>query len=158
MYAYDPRLSIILAKKYPHLFEEQACYNNVYHIVSEYLDELRPRDKLRVLFCYRQGPDERYYRHVFAIFDGKLVEPLLFLDMSDKNRATIIPIKEMSVNEYLDYLCQEAETQLRDSLYQYDLDVVKKHGIFKMLNPFDLAKLYREIDEYWTPEQQGDIV
>jgi len=58
----------------------------------------------------------------------------------------------------LDYLFVEAETQLRDSLYQYDLDVVKKHGIFKMLNPFDLAKLYREIDEYWTPEQQGDIV
>lgn len=158
MYAYDQRLSLILAAKYPQLFEEQACYNNVYHLVSEYLEELRPRDQLRILFCYRQGPDGRYYRHVFAIFDGKLVEPLLFLDMSDKNRATIIPIKEMSVNEYLDYLCQEAETQLRDSLYQDDLDVVKKHGIFKTLNPYDLARLYREIDEAWTPEEQGDVV
>lgn len=158
MYDYDKRLSLILAAKYPNLFEEQACYNNVYHIVSEYLEELRPRDKLRILFCYRRGPDCRYYRHVFAIFDGKLIEPLPYLDMSEENRSSIIPIKEMSVNEYLDYLFEEAETQLRDSLYQFDLDAVKKHGIFRILNPFDLAKLYREIDEDWTPEQQGDSV
>lgn len=158
MYAYDQRLSLILAAKYPQLFEEQACYNNVYHLVSEYLEELRPRDKLRVLFCYRQGPDSRYYRHVFAVFDGKLIEPLLYLDMSEKNRSSIIPIKDMSVKEYLDYLFEEAETQLRDSLYQDDLDVVKKHGIFKTLNPYDLARLYREIDEAWTPEEQGDVV
>lgn len=158
MYAYDQRLSLILATKYPQLFEEQACYNNVYHLVSEYLEELRPRDKLRVLFCYRRGPDSRYYRHVFAVFDGKLIEPLLYLDMSEKNRSSIIPIKDMSVKEYLDYLFEEAETQLRDSLYQDDLDVVKKHGIFKALNPYDLARLYREIDEAWTPEEQGDVV
>lgn len=158
MYAYDQRLSLILAAKYPQLFEEQACYNNVYHLVSEYLEELRPRDQLRILFCYRQGPDGRYYRHVFAVFDGKLIEPLSYLDMSEKNRSSIIPIKDMSVKEYLDYLFEEAETQLRDSLYQDDLDVVRKHGIFKALNPYDLARLYREIDEAWTPEEQGDVV
>ena len=158
MYAYDQRLSLILAAKYPQLFEEQACYNNVYHLVSEYLEELRPRDQLRILFCYRQGPDGRYYRHVFAVFDGKLIEPLSYLDMSEKNRSSIIPIKDMSVKEYLDYLFEEAETQLRDSLYQDDLDVVRKHDIFKALDPYDLARLYREIDEAWTPEEQGDVV
>jgi len=156
MYGYDKRLSLILAAKYPHLIEEQACYNNVYHLFSEYLEELRPRDKLRVLFCYRQGPDHRYYRHVFAVFDGKLVEPLPYLDMSEENRKTIVPIKEMSCGEYIDLLCEERETQLRNVLYQDDLDAVKKSGIFRILNPFDLAKLYRDIDQTWTPDQQGD--
>lgn len=147
MYGYDQQLSLILAGKYPHFFEEQACYNNVYRIVSEYLEELRPRDKLRVLFCYRQGPDGRYYRHAFAVFDGCLLEPLPHLDMSEENRQTIIPIKDMSCKEYIDLLCTEAETQLRDALYEADLDAVKQHGIFKKLNPFDLAKLFRKIDE-----------
>ena len=156
MYGYDQRLSLILSSKYPDLFEEQACYNNVYHIVTEYLEELRPREKLRVLFCYRMGPDGRYYRHAFTLFDGQLIEPLLYLDMSEENRRSIIPIKEMSVKEYLDFLFEEAETQLRDSLYQLDLDVVKRHSIFRILNPFDLAKLYREIDEAWTPEDNEE--
>lgn len=32
MYAYDPQLSIQLAKTHPELFEMRACYNNVYNI------------------------------------------------------------------------------------------------------------------------------
>lgn len=153
MYGYDHRLSLVLATKYPNLFEERACYNNVYHMVFEYLEELQPREKLRILFCYRSGPDGRYYRHVFAVLNGKLIEPLLYLDMSEENRESIIPIKEMSVKEYLDYLCSEAETQLRDSLYQYDLEVVKNAGILKILNPYDLANLYRKVDTEWIPEE-----
>ena len=148
MYDYDQRLSLTLAAKYPQLFEEQACYNNVYHMVSEGLEELMPYEKkLRILFCYRLGKDGRYYRHVFAVFNEKLIEPLSYLDMGEENRASIIAIKEMSIKEYLDHLGFEKETQLRESLYQYDLNVVRKSGIHKLLNPYDLANLYREIHE-----------
>ena len=155
MYGYDRQLSEVLAKKYPQLIEEQACYNNVYHLVTSYLDELKPWDQIRVLYCYRKGPDSRYYRHAFVIFDGKLLEPLPYLDMSCENRQSIIPIREMSFSEYLELICEEAETELRESLYQADLDAVKKNGIFRMLNPFDLASLYRKIDDDWLNEEQG---
>lgn len=151
MYAYNKQLSLTLARKYPNLFEERACYNNVYNMVFEYLEELRPRENLRVLFCYRQGPDHRYYRHVFCLFNGELLEPLTYLDMSEANRHTIIPIRELSVPEYLDLLVKERETMLRDTLYQDDLAVVNENGIFAMLNPYDLAMLYRKIDESWRP-------
>ena len=83
MYAYDPQLSIQLAKNHPELFEMRACYNNVYNMVMQHLEELTPREKLRILFCYRKGNGDEYYRHAFCLFDGKLVEPLLYLDMSD---------------------------------------------------------------------------
>ena len=153
MYDYDQRLSLALAAKYPQLFEEQACYNNVYHMVFEGLDELVPYEKLRILFCYRPGQDGRYYRHIFAVFNGKLIEPLSYLDMSEENRASIIAIKEMSIEEYLDRLGSERETQLRESLYQYDLDAVRKSGIYRLLNPYDLANLYREIHEDESPDK-----
>lgn len=100
MYAYDPQLSIQLAKNHPELFEMRACYNNVYNMVMQHLEELTPREKLRILFCYRKGNGDEYYRHAFCLFDGKLVEPLLYLDMSDYNRRSIVPIREMSVSEY----------------------------------------------------------
>lgn len=86
MYAYDPQLSIQLAKNHPELFEMRACYNNVYNMVMQHLEELTPWEKLRILFCYRKGNGDEYYRHAFCLFDGKLVEPLLYLDMSDYNR------------------------------------------------------------------------
>lgn len=139
MYDYDPHLSIRLAQNHPDLFEMRACYNNVYHMVTGFLEELAPRDKLRVLFCYRRGQGKQYYRHAFCVYDGKLVEPLLYLDMSDYNRRSIIPIREMSVSEYLDLLCQEAETQLRVTLHDDDLSAVRTHK--PQLNPFDLEKL-----------------
>ena len=50
MYAYDPQLSIQLAKNHPELFEMRACYNNVYNMVMQHLEELTPRKKLRILF------------------------------------------------------------------------------------------------------------
>ena len=153
MYDYDQRLSLALAAKYPQLFEEQACYNNVYHMVSEGLEELASYEKLRILFCYRPRQDGRYYRHVFAVFNGKLIEPLSYLDMSEETRASIIAIKEMSIEEYLDRLGSEKETQLKESLYQYDLDAVRKSGIHKLLNPYDLANLYREIHEDESPSK-----
>ena len=43
MYAYDPQLSIQLAKNHPELFEMRACYNNVYNMVMQHLEELTPR-------------------------------------------------------------------------------------------------------------------
>lgn len=147
MYDYDKRLSVILAQKYPDLIEERGCYNNVYRLVTEFVVELKPLDKLRVLYCYRKGPDGRYYRHAFTVFNGKLVEPLLYLDMSEENRKAIIPIREMSFDEYLDLLHEEKETTLRNTLYQADLDAVRSHGILKLLNPYDLANLYRKISE-----------
>lgn len=73
MYAYDPQLSIQLAKTHPELFEMRACYNNVYNMVMQHLEELTPREKLRILFCYRKGNGDEYYRHSFCLFDGKLV-------------------------------------------------------------------------------------
>lgn len=147
MYDYDKQLSAVLAQKYPELIEERGCYNNVYRLVTEFVAELKPLDKLRVLYCYRKGPDGRYYRHAFTVFDGKLVEPLLYLDMSEENRKAIIPIREMSFTEYLALLRNEKDTTLRIALYQADLDVVRAHGIFKMLNPYDLANLYQKISE-----------
>ena len=53
MYAYDPQLSIQLAKNHPELFEMRACYNNVYNMVMQHLEELTPWEKLRILYCYR---------------------------------------------------------------------------------------------------------
>lgn len=47
MYAYDPQLSIQLAKNHPELFEMRACYNNVYNMVMQHLEELTPWEKLR---------------------------------------------------------------------------------------------------------------
>ena len=58
MYAYDPQLSIQLAKNHPELFEMRACYNNVYNMVMQHLEELTPWEKLRILFCYRKGNGE----------------------------------------------------------------------------------------------------
>ena len=43
MYDYDPHLSIRLAQNHPDLFEMRACYNNVYHMVTGFLEELAPR-------------------------------------------------------------------------------------------------------------------
>lgn len=139
MYGYDAQLSIQLAKNHSDLFEMRACYNNVYNMVSHHLEELTPWDKLRILFCYRKGNGEQYYRHAFCLFDGKLVEPLLYLDMSDYNRRSIVPIREMTVTEYLDLLCKEAETQLRTVLREDDLSAVRKHKL--NINPYDYSKL-----------------
>lgn len=46
MYAYDPQLSIQLAKNHTELFEMRACYNNVYNMVMQHLEELTPWEKL----------------------------------------------------------------------------------------------------------------
>lgn len=151
MYAYHQQLSVIISEKYKEYFAEQACYDNVYHMVMEWMEELTPREKLRVLFCYRQGQDGRFYRHAFCLFDGQLIEPLLYLDMSEENRSSIVPIREMSIQEYLEMLCLEENTALRDTLYQYELDAVKQYGIFERLNPLDLSNLYREVDTSWDP-------
>ena len=61
----------------------------------------------------------------------------------------------MSFSEYLGLIFKEAETQLRETLYQMDLDAVKKNGIFRMLNPNDLAGLYLKIENAWINEEQG---
>lgn len=61
----------------------------------------------------------------------------------------------MSFSEYLGLIFKEAETQLRETLYQMDLDAVKKNGIFRMLNPNDLAGLYLKIENDWLTEEQG---
>ena len=61
----------------------------------------------------------------------------------------------MSFSEYLGLIFKEAETQLRETLYQMDLDAVKKNGIFRMLNPNDLAGLYLKIETDWLNEEQG---
>lgn len=139
MYAYDPQLSIQLAKNHPELFEMRACYNNVYNKVMQHLEELTPWEKLRILFCYRKGNGDEYYRHAFCLFDGKLVEPLLYLDMSDYNRPSIVPIREMSVSEYLDLLCLERETPLRTVLQEEERAAIKAHGL--TLNSFDQSQL-----------------
>lgn len=139
MYAYDPQLSIQLARNYPTLFEMRACYNNVYNMVMQHLEELTPWEKLRILFCYRKGSGREYYRHSFCLFDGKLVEPLLYLDMSDYNRRSIVPIREMSVSEYLDLLCLERETPLRAVLRESEQAIVRTLKL--KLNPFDQKHL-----------------
>ena len=77
--------------------------------------------------------------HAFCLFDGKLVEPLLYLDMSDYNRRSIVPIREMSVSEYLDLLCLERETPLRTVLQEEERAAIKAHGL--TLNSFDQSQL-----------------
>ena len=84
---------------------------------------------------------KRVYRHAFCLFDGKLVEPLLYLDMSDYNRPSIVPIREMSVSEYLDLLCLERETPLRTVLQEEERAAIKAHGL--TLNSFDQSQLNR---------------
>ena len=59
--------------------------------------------------------------------------------MSDYNRRSIVPIREMTVTEYLDLLCKEAETQLRTVLREDDLSAVRKHKL--NINPYDYSKL-----------------
>ncbi len=34
--------------------------NNVYNMVMQHLEELTPREKLRILFCYRKGNGDEY--------------------------------------------------------------------------------------------------
>lgn len=154
MYAYNPQLSVLLSQKYSSKFQERACYDNVYQLITDYFEELQPSSKLRVLFCYRLGSDDIYYRHVFCVFDGQLVEPLLYLDMSDYNRERIVPVKELSYLEYLNLLVKDEQTSLRDSLYQDELEAVRNSGIFRSMGAYDLSQLYREIDETWSPEPE----
>ncbi len=67
------------------------------------------------------------------------MEPLLYLDMSDYNRRSIVPIREMSVSEYLDLLCLERETPLRTVLQEEERAAIKAHGL--TLNSFDQSQL-----------------
>lgn len=155
MYLYNHDLSVTLAEKYPDKISERACYDNVYHLTTDFIEELQPASELRILFCYRQGPDGFYYRHVFCMFKGELVEPLTYLDMSDSNLKRIIPIRELSFSEYLDLMVKDEETSLRNSLYDDDLRVVKEARIYNILCAYDLAQLYREIDLDWPPDDMN---
>lgn len=64
---------------------------------------------------------------------------LQYLDMSDYNRRSIVPIREMSVSEYLDLLCLERETPLRTVLQEEERAAIEAHGL--TLNSFDQSQL-----------------
>ena len=63
----------------------------------------------------------------------------MYLDMSDYNRRSIVPIREMSVSEYLDLLCLEREKPLRTVLQEEERAAIKAHGL--TLNSFDQSQL-----------------
>ena len=146
MLEYDKQLSEKIAREYRRLIEEHHCYENVYNMVTESIDELKPPSKLSILFCYRQGEDKRYYRHAFCLYDGKIVEPLLYDDMDEEHLSTIIPIRHMSVPEYLEMIEHDGTYGLKDVLYKDDLHVVDENGIFRRLGLLDLSNLYRELE------------
>lgn len=154
MIDYSRPLSEKIAQKYSDLFQKQHCYENVYHMVTEDIDELNPPSKLSVLFCYRPGKDNRYYRHAFCLYDGMIVEPLLYLDMSEENRSAIIPICFMSVPEYSEMVHMEGNHGLRNYLYPDDLRVVGESGIFRRLGLIDLSSLFRTVE---TEAYMGEI-
>ena len=146
MLEYNKQLSEKITHKYSSLIQEHHCYENAYNMVTEDIDELKLPSKLSILFCYWRGEDNRYYRHAFCLYDGKIVEPLLYDKMDEEYLSTIIPIRYMTVPEYLEMVEQDGTYGLQDVLYQDELRVVAENGIFQRLGLVDLSNLYREAE------------
>jgi len=142
MFQYSQELSEKIADKYKHLFEIKGCYENVFKLVNE-VEELKPFSKLSVLFCYMPGAAGFYYRHAFCLYNNMIVEPLLHLNMKEKNLDDIVPIKLMAANEYIDLLLADGRYDLASVLK--DDDIRAYNGSEIPLNPVDLSDLVSSV-------------
>lgn len=146
MFQYSRTLSELLADKCNKIIAPNECYSNVYRIVTQNILDSQAQS-IEILFCYRQGEDGRYYRHVFIMADGMLVEPLLDLDMSESNLAKIVVIKQLKLSEYLAHNGNDDHNDLRKYLYEFEINAIKHNDILDLIGGFDLAKLYRKLAE-----------
>jgi hypothetical protein len=142
MHQYSQSLSEKIAHKYARLFAKKQCYENVFKLVTE-VSELKPSSKLCVLFCYIPGAAGFYYRHVFCLYDGMIVEPLLHLNMKEKNLNDIVPIKRMTVKEYSGMILSDGKYDLSDVLRDDEIRAFNNSGI--SLNPVDLSNLVSSV-------------
>lgn len=147
MYAYSKKLSDLIARKYRHLIQEQRCYDNVFRLLTEQIPELYPLSKISILFCYYEGADYRYYRHVFILHNNKIVEPLPYINMSDEKRNSLVPIKVIpSVEEYFRMVREEGKRSLLNTLYDDEIKAINQAEIWRKLWIRDLSNLYRDLE------------
>lgn len=141
MFQYSHELSVWVANKYKRLFKVKSCYENVFRLTTD-VPELRSTD-INVLFCYVPGAAGYHYRHVFCLYQGQIIEPLLHLNMQDKDLKAILPIQLMDKHEYFSLLVDDGQYDLRQSLMDNEVKVFNGNRI--NLNPVDLSDLiYRK--------------
>lgn len=139
---YNRELSEWAAKEYGHLFEIKGCYENVFRLATD-VPELRPVSQLNILFCYMLGAGGFHYRHAFCLYDGQIVEPLLHLNMAEKNLDAIVPIKQMDMKEYHRLLLADGRYDLWNAL---QADGIQAFNANRMeLNPVDLADIVSNV-------------
>lgn len=151
MLTYNRALSVKLAKRLGGMIEVKRCYDNVYKVLTEAMDILPDRSKTRILFCYLPTAGNLYVRHVMVVYDGQLVEPLLHIDLEKREVERIIPIRELSFDEYFSLLLKEGKSDLEQALLNDELEVFNV-GNFT-LNPIDLGGLITRLaktqDDYF---------
>jgi hypothetical protein len=149
VFGYNKGLSVAIANMYPELFRKNGCYQNVYNLLTEVAEiDLR---HVQVLFCYLPGrrQEDFYVRHVFLLYNGEIVEPLLHLALEKRVLSNIVIIKSLSPREYLNLLLVEEVFDLFDSLLEDELKVFYESKI--SLNPIDLSELIRRTVK--TPQE-----
>lgn len=143
MHQYFQSLSEKIAHKYARLFEKRQCYENVFKLVTGNIEELKPPSKLSVLFCYIPGAAGLYYRHALCLYNNRIVEPLLYLNMEEKDPADIVPIRLMTEREYLDLILADGKYDLSDVLRDDDIRAFNSSSI--PLNPVDLSNMVASV-------------
>lgn len=139
MFQYSQSLSERIANKYGHLFEKRQCYENVFKLATSNITELNPSSKLSILFCYMPGAADFHYRHAFCLYDGMIVEPLLHLNMQDKDLNSIVPIRLINMQEYYSLLVADGRYDLWNVLLKDNIQAFNNSKI--NLNPVDLTDL-----------------
>lgn len=140
MYEIDTALSEQMATKYPRLFEVRRCYENAYSLVHREYERGSSAPKL--LFCYAYN-GQYYYRHCFCLLDGRIIEPLENI-RDGLDTAKIVPIAELSFEEYNRLLLQDERFDLIPSLFPREVEAFNAHKTEMVeLNPVDLGELVR---------------
>lgn len=95
---------------------------------------------MRILFCYAFNK-YFYYRHVFCVFQGEIIEPLEHIAQEiDIHR--IITIKELSADEYYALIAADERYDLFPSLYNDEVQIFNDNkALMHELNPVDMNAL-----------------
>lgn len=105
-YTLNYELSKTIYEKCRHLITPKECYNNIFHILTQYPIKFQSGE-WKIAYGYVSSVQNIYCRHCFILSDDKVIDPTLCVRENDKNNTYFAFKIFDNVNEYFSALDDE---------------------------------------------------